>query len=561
VATLLYSPGVTVHIQTAGHGIIDVTDDLESGTLTLAENQPSTFTFTLLNHARKYDGIFTPNDTISVRMKRIRWLPVFSGYLDQVPYFSVYPRSVQLKATDTLKRLKFRLWDPGAPESVALLAGKTVTRDAHTKGKTNFKKQSTDGGLRDIMVQVLDRVGEWPLRSIHIGRIPEDWTKRMEKLATTLASQTTIDPSILGLDGVSAGTTGTAAGSTTAPPNRPSGSTGNQTGGTGSGKGTGALPATRATVSDTPSIGDAVLTGENYANPRDPWLCDMQWPFAERGSLGYTAAKGLTQADYEQAVRWWANRLLLVTNPKNNKSVVVRAVGYGPASGSGICLSPRAQKAVGTDRGGTVTVRFAPTGSRPGPVSGSTSTSGGRQVVEEGQGSPKHTPTVPGSSGAGVGERLTSDEGLRPHVRAARSFIHANWNISRGIGGYAPRAAVGVGVSSDHFQGLALDVVVAESDTAATGSEFAQGEAIAGWFAANPLVFGTKYVIWHDKINFGQGWQSYGRPDSEDDIEQHRDHVHISFDETPMPIPAPVVQPNPYDDPDFDGIQDLEGTP
>src|SRR5690606_34346890 len=121
ISTLLYSPGVRILIDTLGHGIIDVSEDIASGTLTLTEHQPSTLSVTLLNHRRKYDGVFTPNDVVHVQMKRVAWIPVFSGFLDQVPYFSVFPKNITLKATDTLKRLKYRPWDMGSPAAVNLM--------------------------------------------------------------------------------------------------------------------------------------------------------------------------------------------------------------------------------------------------------------------------------------------------------------------------------------------------------------------------------------------------------------------------------------------------------
>lgn len=63
----------------------------------------------------------------------------------------------------------------------------------------------------------------------------------------------------------------------------------------------------------------------------------------------------------EEGKRWWANRKLLVTNPKNSKSVVVRAVDYGPHQNTGldVGISPGAATALGVEVGDEVEVGFA----------------------------------------------------------------------------------------------------------------------------------------------------------------------------------------------------------
>ncbi|HEY7543614.1 MAG TPA: hypothetical protein VID27_01970 [Blastocatellia bacterium] len=63
----------------------------------------------------------------------------------------------------------------------------------------------------------------------------------------------------------------------------------------------------------------------------------------------------------EEAKRWWANKKLLVTNPASGKSVVVRAVDYGPHEKTGldIGLSPGAALALGVGVGDEVEIVFA----------------------------------------------------------------------------------------------------------------------------------------------------------------------------------------------------------
>ena len=527
MATLLYSPGVRVLIETSRIGIIDVSEDLRNGSLRLAENQPSQFSFVLVNHRRKYDGIFTPNDLITVQMKRVRWLPVFAGYLDQVPYFSVYPRSVQLQATDTLKRLKYRLWDPGAPESVALLnqASPTGGRD------------QTDGGMRDKIIALLTDVGDWPQRTIHIGRLPEKWMKRMEKLAAKMADETAIDPMLLGSGPVIAGTNGASAGSTTAETPTTfllsqsvfAGAT--ATGATNTASGMGVLPAMTGTALTFGGEGaekwaGMELTKERLNAPQDPWYCQMRWPYGKAPGL---ANDHLTAKEYAEAKKWWANRKILVVNQKNQRAVVLRAADWGPENRSkDIGMSPHALRTVlGADGTTPLDIRFAPADADLGP----TVARGKTTAVSGNSAPPTTTPAKTlGSAGTGTGERLTSDENLKPVARAARAFIKANWNVPWGVGGYAPRTESGpLPVANDHTRGLALDVVVCKGGTEAEGADAALGDAVAGWFAANAAHFGTRYIVWRNRINHGSGWLPYGDPTSKDHTAQHRDHVHISF--------------------------------
>src|SRR3954465_385208 len=99
---LLYTPAVQVVIESTkaldpvtGRQateekpvLIDVSDDLVEGTMTRRSDGPSTVNFSMQNLRRKYDYIFSPNDRILVKMKRLTWLHVYTGYLNSVPLFS-----------------------------------------------------------------------------------------------------------------------------------------------------------------------------------------------------------------------------------------------------------------------------------------------------------------------------------------------------------------------------------------------------------------------------------------------------------------------------------------
>jgi len=89
VGSFVYAPQVRVYVEAGGNyyrkdtrpRTYDVSEDLVSGTLTRRVDGVSDFSFTLLNPRRKYDSIFTPNDRITVLMKRVTWVRVFTESL------------------------------------------------------------------------------------------------------------------------------------------------------------------------------------------------------------------------------------------------------------------------------------------------------------------------------------------------------------------------------------------------------------------------------------------------------------------------------------------------
>jgi hypothetical protein len=91
-------------------------------------------------------------------------------------------------------------------------------------------------------------------------------------------------------------------------------------------------------------------------NPKS-FYCAMRWNYH---------VEHLTP---EEVKRWWANRKLLVTNPKNGNAVVVRAVDYGPHEKTGldISISPGAAEVLGVEVGDEVDITSADPKSPLGP--------------------------------------------------------------------------------------------------------------------------------------------------------------------------------------------------
>lgn len=367
--TFIYSPAVRVHIHsTRLDEIIDVSDDLVGGNIGMAENALGSFSFSLANHRRKYDGVFSPDDRISVQMKRIKWMQTFSGYISQAPYFSVYPRTVVLSGQCTLKRLRYTMWDPGSEAAVQLM------HPGVGLPTTDQLKADDDGGLRTRLQSLLINVGNWPQTNIHIGRIPAVWTKQIsdlyQSLQTVLAPATPPEATSTGTGASIGGATPTSAGATTvAPDSDPALRTA-----------TGALPAYSGTASwfGGPSggapftMGLSKEAGLHPGTPEDPqglWYCAMRWPYAVMNTAGeITLAVPSNLVD--KAKQWWNGRRVLVINTVNQKAVVLRAADWGPATSTGRVID-MSQYALETALAGAtdvqVDIRFAPDGAQLGP--------------------------------------------------------------------------------------------------------------------------------------------------------------------------------------------------
>lgn len=165
MSTLIYSPEIRVHIAADGTSLgdykgktYDISDDLVQGSLIIRTNGVHTFNFQLQNAQRKYDGVLTPMDRITVEMKRITWVRVFSGYLNNGPVFSAWPRVLSMSASCTLKRLQFWYWDPAAPASsnmlkLAFSADGQNAPGAAATNQTSPVNASTDAGGAGVKVQ------------------------------------------------------------------------------------------------------------------------------------------------------------------------------------------------------------------------------------------------------------------------------------------------------------------------------------------------------------------------------------------------------------------------
>ena len=108
------------------------------------------------------------------------------------------------------------------------------------------------------------------------------------------------------------------------------------------------------------------------------------------------------------------------------------------------------------------------------------------------------------------------------NTAAAVRFVRDTFGIGNiGVLGNRPNR-------SDHPMGKAFDAMIANWRAPAG---IAKGNQIASWLVDNPKAFGTKYVIWRDRINSGSGWRPYVHPsgNTTNPTLAHRDHVHASL--------------------------------
>lgn len=190
MSAFVFAPGVKVYIETAAHGILDVSEDLTRGAMQRVADEVSGFQFGLNNVRRKYDGVFSPNDRIVVMMKRLTWMRTFTGYLNTTPRFSIWPREIQMTASCSIKRLKYYYWDPNLQSSQNLV---------YNSLRLQSDGSAPDGGIKQVVINLLEEVVDWSASKalgdaalagsrVHIGGIPAHWYNFAAKAAAAVVA-------------------------------------------------------------------------------------------------------------------------------------------------------------------------------------------------------------------------------------------------------------------------------------------------------------------------------------------------------------------------------------
>ena len=172
----------------------------------------------------------------------------------------------------------------------------------------------------------------------------------------------------------------------------------------------------------------------------------------------------------------------------------------------------------------------SPTGTSTSSSGSSFSTSGSTGSSDDSGSNGSSGSSAPKESSAGA------PKGIVGNAAKLYGVIRDQWGF-KSIGGYANRNIAGTNSKSDHATGHALDVMTAINGDYKSEAAVKRGWQLAKWAQENAEHLGIKYVIYYDKIwsasKAAQGWRDYGHPgvNSGGDTVQHRDHVHLSFND------------------------------
>jgi hypothetical protein len=215
---LVYSPKAYVYTKNANGALFDLSPFVTAGQVDRKINQVSTAQITLRNPNRMFTkpsdpggATFHPQDPITIYLERIQGYPVrvFTGYLDSTPYYQLYPGTVVLNASCTLKRLLYSFFDPSLPyvisffeqygwvntgsgsliSSSGLSAGQTTTGGA-TQAEANAGAKPfndlQDGSLGKLLWAVLYNMGQWEDADIYIEALPTGADGIAARMATLM---------------------------------------------------------------------------------------------------------------------------------------------------------------------------------------------------------------------------------------------------------------------------------------------------------------------------------------------------------------------------------------
>jgi hypothetical protein len=195
---LVYAPKVNAWVK-SDSGVVDLSAYIVGGGVNRKENQVSSANLSLRNpkdddgnmiftEHKRTDGsigpLLHPMDPIIITLTRLRDKPiqVFTGYLDSSPYLTLYPGTVNLTASCTLKRLQYTYWDPGVDFVQQFLAQYGWYPDPAAGGISARDKELTqlkdvqsfnDSSLGNLLFAVLRDIGGWDESTIYIEPLPK----------------------------------------------------------------------------------------------------------------------------------------------------------------------------------------------------------------------------------------------------------------------------------------------------------------------------------------------------------------------------------------------------
>lgn len=199
IKRLVYTPKAYAFVYSRREGrVIDVSNDITSGSIQRLINQPSKAKIHLRNDDWKYTGrfnpMFYPMDGITIWLQKFAAKPiqVFTGFIDSIPFYQAYPDKIEITATCTLKRALYSYFDPGIgfldwlgqhgwyPQSNGnfnAFFNEDIFKTEETLAQAGGG--SADGGMGQLLRDFLIDIGGYDSNSIIIGDLPSDLPKTM----------------------------------------------------------------------------------------------------------------------------------------------------------------------------------------------------------------------------------------------------------------------------------------------------------------------------------------------------------------------------------------------
>ena len=199
---LIYRPKVWAYVKTDKQAI-DLSPYIVSGNVNRVVGDISTASLVLRNPDFKFttpgNPAFHPMDPITIFMARNINYPVrvFTGFLDTTPYVQLFPGTINLEASCTLKRLKYTYWDPALMFSRTYLSefgwttgndGQVVNLAAQSEAKKN-KSDVKDSGFQNLLFGILKGVGGWKEEDLFIEELPPNIVDTVTKIFTSFKQE------------------------------------------------------------------------------------------------------------------------------------------------------------------------------------------------------------------------------------------------------------------------------------------------------------------------------------------------------------------------------------
>lgn len=202
---MVYTPKVYVFTKNPAGEIIDVSRYVTQGTINRRVNAVSTAEITLRNPKMMFTTpdanhrtTFTSMDPVTIYLKRIRNRPVrvFTGFLDKTPYLQLYPGTITLNCSCTLKRLLYTYFDPALPYTLSFFqaygwvpgeSGQWYSEDAMNDWQNRAsqdpnrpgKDETVDSSLSNLLYATMHYIGRWATDQIFIEKLPKDIFARL----------------------------------------------------------------------------------------------------------------------------------------------------------------------------------------------------------------------------------------------------------------------------------------------------------------------------------------------------------------------------------------------